>query len=221
VPPPDTFAISIGDTIANGVPGPGAGNLESPGVQDSYTFTGTGGQQVFFEQLQGLGNQQWSLVAPDGTLLVERRDSFDRGPITLPQAGTYTLTALPSLNNDVTGSYSFTLWNIPAPDAFAISIGDTVANGSPDAGAGNIESPGVRDSYTFAGTSGQELSFDVLAAIAQHWDLIAPDGTVLIDGGGLTDRTITLPQTGIYTLIIGTRDNFPVTGTYSFQLTTP
>jgi len=37
-PAPQQFAISFGDTISNGVPAPGAGNLEVPGAVDIYTF---------------------------------------------------------------------------------------------------------------------------------------------------------------------------------------
>jgi hypothetical protein len=222
VPPPDVFTISIGDTISDGVPGPGAGNLETPGVQDIYTFAGSSGQQVFFESLEAVPAQQWNLAAPDGALLEEARSvGFDRGPITLPETGTYTLTVLPAINDDVTGSYRFTLWEVPPPDVFAISIGDTVADGVPGPGAGNVESPGVQDIYTFAGSSGQAIFFNLLEGDFLSWNLVAPDGTVMHEGGFVSsvhEGPIPLPETGTYTLTVGVREDSDVVSRYSFKL---
>ena len=38
-PAPEIFVITVGDTIADGTPAPGAGNLEQPWATDTYTFT--------------------------------------------------------------------------------------------------------------------------------------------------------------------------------------
>src|SRR5437016_1593169 len=50
-PAPDHFTIAVGDTVSDGVPALGAGNLEEPGAQDIYTFTATAGDLVYFEDL--------------------------------------------------------------------------------------------------------------------------------------------------------------------------
>ena len=37
-PPPDQFAIAINDSVGQDIPGVGAGNIETPGAKDIYTF---------------------------------------------------------------------------------------------------------------------------------------------------------------------------------------
>jgi hypothetical protein len=49
----EVFAIGYGDTVSNGVPGPGAGNIEAGGNQDVYTFEGNAGEQAIFDVLSG------------------------------------------------------------------------------------------------------------------------------------------------------------------------
>ena len=50
-PPPPAFppALPFGQMVTNGLPAAGAGNIESTGAQDIYTFTATPGQTVFFD----------------------------------------------------------------------------------------------------------------------------------------------------------------------------
>jgi hypothetical protein len=67
VPPADEFAIAIGDTVADGVPAPGAGNLEVPGAVDIYRFEATAGQPVTFDVLDSNGDLSWVVNAPDGS----------------------------------------------------------------------------------------------------------------------------------------------------------
>lgn len=66
----DTFAISYGDAVSDGVPGPGAGNIEAGGTDDIYTFAADAGHVVVFDVLSGsAGAFRWRLEAPDGTEL--------------------------------------------------------------------------------------------------------------------------------------------------------
>jgi hypothetical protein len=235
VPAPDAFNIAIGDTISNGVPGPGAGNIESPGVKDIYTFNGAAGQQVYFE-LFGVASElaqiNWKLTAPDGAVIFDRIlnccGGADAGVQTLPLAGTYTLVVGDD-SNAGTGTYGFTLWNVPPPDEFTIAIGDTVSDGVPAPGAGNIESPGVKDVYTFNATAGQKVFFALSgvppALVQVNWKLTAPDDTVIFDRilnccGGADAGEFTLAQTGTYTITVGD-DSDAGTGTYSFELRVP
>ena len=92
----------------------------------------------------------------------------------LTQTGTYEVEVTgPS---SATGTYSFTLTSVAAADVFAVSIGDTISNGVPSAGAGNIETPGADDEYAFTGTVGQVIRFDdlgVLACCSLYWQLYA------------------------------------------------
>jgi hypothetical protein len=111
VPPPDEFTISVGDVISDGVPAPGAGNIELLGVQDIYRFTATAGQQIFFEQqgVTGVSSIGWTLQAPNGIVLFDTCLGCSNPPVqTLTQAGTYVLT-IGGLRDDSTGTYRFQL----------------------------------------------------------------------------------------------------------------
>ena len=77
---------------------------------------------------------------------------------TLDRGGTYTITVAGIHNRR--GAYQFQVWDVPAPDQFAITIGDTVSDGAPGSGAGNLETPGVWDVYTFEANPGQVVYFD-------------------------------------------------------------
>ncbi|WP_162942139.1 hypothetical protein [Desertimonas flava] len=215
VPPAEPFGIAIGDTVAPGAPGPGAGDIEVPGARDVYTFAAAAGQVVVFDHLDGRNTAiRWTLVAPGGAGLF---DTFigDRQQ-TLPADGDYTLS-VSGLNADSTGTYSFSL-TVEAPQEFAIGVGDTVSDGAPGPGAGVLESAGAVDRYRFDGLAGQDLILDHLAGTfgVFGWTLTAPDGTALFDTI-LSDRRLVLPTDGEYLLSVHGLSPTS-TGAYSFQL---
>ena len=220
VPPPDTFAIALDDPISDGVPAAGAGNLESPGVRDVYTFDATAGQKVFFDlQAGGDVGVDWILTDPLGGVVLDRPFNTDQGVHELPLDGTYTLT-IGADDNDHFGTYQFQLWNVPASQSFAIQIGDLVADGAPSAGAGNLESPGVRDVYTFSATAGQKVFFDLQAGgnVGVDWILTDPLDGVVFDRPFNNDAAAReLVLGGTYTLTIGADDNDHF-GAYQVQL---
>jgi len=216
VPPPQMFSIAIGDTVSNGVPASGAGNIEVPGAANVYTFAGTAGESIIFDALVGnIGTFRVILTAPDSTQIYS--GFFLDAEIPLPQTGTYTLR-IEGLVLTNTGAYSFRLLSIPAAQTFDISIGDVVSDGVPASGAGNLEAPGAVDIYRFDGTAGQTIIFDALVGSTGQFNvyLFAPDGTQ-VTSNFYVDWQLTLPQTGIYTLRI---EGLQVIGTgiYSFQL---
>jgi len=226
VPAPDTFDIAVGDSVSDGVPGAGAGRIETPGTHDEYRFDAIQGDQVFLELLGGdssLDSVKIRLLAPDGSTLV---DEIARGrasnSVLLPDTGTYVVR-VGSTSDDGIGAYGFTLWSVPPPDTFDIVIGDTVADGVPGAGAGNIETPGAHDEYRFDANQGDQVVVDLrggdssLAGI--RLGLYAPDETRLVYEvvRGTGSYGATLPETGTYVIRVGsTRDEG--TGAYSFQL---
>lgn len=73
VPPKiDEFEMAFGDIVSDGVPGPGAGNLEGPGALDRYRFDAPSGQVAIFNPLSGsTSDVRWALHAPDGTELFD------------------------------------------------------------------------------------------------------------------------------------------------------
>jgi hypothetical protein len=93
LPAPHQFAIKIGDKIKPGIPGAGAGVIESPGAEDVYVFTAAPGQKVFFDYWHreptistGAWPEQWHgpvqqlLGLPAGANVDERRNPLNGGP---------------------------------------------------------------------------------------------------------------------------------------------
>jgi hypothetical protein len=218
VPPPQTFETAIEDTVSDGVPGVGAGNIETPGVQDVYTFTAEAGQVVYLDGLGTSNTLRARLTDSSGTEVApEWWLDRDNGVVTLEQGGAYTLTAFGAL--EATGTYSFKLWDVPPPQTFEIAIGDTVSEGAPSAGAGNIESPGVQDIFTFTAQVGQKVYLDGLGTsntlrarltdstgtqTAPEWWLDRDNGVVTLEAGGTYTITVFGAQEAI--------------GTYSFKI---
>ncbi|BCX48174.1 hypothetical protein HAHE_20820 [Haloferula helveola] len=225
VPDPESFGISIGDTISDGAPGPGAGNIETPGAFDHYTFTGAAGQKVFVDSLgfSGLNLIDFKLFDPSDSLVFSSAFGLsDVGTLELPETGTYRLE-VGEAGSDRTGTYSIAITEVPPPDVFGIAIGDTVSNGIPAAGAGNIEAPGAFDHYTFAGTAGQKIFIDQVSYSGPQLidiRLFDPsDSQIAYSAFGLSDiGTLELPATGTYRLEVGEAadDN---TGTYTIGIT--
>lgn len=212
----DTFEIAYGDTVSDGVPGPGAGNIEVAGAVDVYTFEATTGDAVIFDAVSGAaGDFRWRLVEPGGTTVFDGIYT-DRDP-TLDETGTYTLTVT-GLNPSSVGAYSFRLLLAPAAQEFSICFGDTVSDGVPAPGAGNIEVPGAVDVYRFEAIAGQTAILDALSGPTSGLRVIltSPDGTELMNTI-YADRQAALPATGTYTLTV---EGLFLTGVgaYSFAL---
>ncbi len=215
-PDPQEFAIGVGDTVSDGVPEAGAGNLEAPGAVDRYSLDAVAGQVAVFDALSGNNVLiRWQLEAPDGTLLFGL--PLQDRQVSLTQTGTYVLTVEGNGIDDV-GTYSFRVLEVPQAEEFAIGFGDTVSDGVPAPGAGNLEAPGAVDVYRFDAAAGQVAVLDALTGSTNEvrWSLNAPDGSTVFDAF-YVDQQATLPQTGTYTLTVSGL-NITSTGVYSFQL---
>ena len=179
VPNPQAYAISVGGSVSDGVPAAGAGNIESVGSQDRYTFTvGAGGQRIYLQNVSGCGCY-WSLRSSGGSYQYgfAQQGMGDVGP-TWMAAGTYVLTV--TAGGVGTGTYAFKVWAVPAAQSFAISLGDSVSDGVPAAGAGNIESPGAQDRYTFTvGAGGQRIYLQNVGGCC-WWSLRSSGGVVSV-----------------------------------------
>ena len=231
IPPDPTFAIQLGDTIANNQPAAGAGNIEAPGAQEFYTFHADAGQIVYADDLGAApafkGWLTWELRAPSGASVFRGYlDGRPEGRKTLPETGTYTLKTMVGANEtSYLGTYSFRLRPIAGDQTFALTMGDTVSDGVPAAGAGNLEDSGAQDFYTFSGTAGQALFFESIEAASSlggwlAWELKAPGGQTVFSSFllGSSGRK-TLPETGTYTLRLWVNIHDPeLVGTYSFRV---
>ncbi len=227
VPSPGQFSIAIGDSVTNGVPAAGAGNIESPGAKDIYTFTASAGQQIYFASLgssPGFANELRMFDETGAALFGSRSTAgSDVGVLTLAGGGTYTITVGTDTADNRTGTYGFKLWNVPPPDQFTIAIGDTITNGAPAAGAGNIESPGVKDIYTLTATPGRQVYFDILGTSGFNPTLRMVDdvGAAVFGSRGLAGPdvgSLVLSRGGSYTITVGS-DHDDRIGTYGFQIT--
>jgi hypothetical protein len=223
VPADRNFTINIGDTITNGTPAAGAGNIETAGARDIYTFTALPGQIVYFEDRgsSNYRNLRYDVYDSQGSFLFGEWLGGDQevGRQVLSRGGTYTLVASGYWNN--TGTYQIKIWPV-SDQSFSFSIGDVVTNGSPAAGAGNLESPGFRDLYTFTASPSQLVYFEDrngsnpgnirYDVYDQNWNLLF--GEWLNGNNDVGLRRLTLG--GTYHLAAsGFWNN---TGTYSFRV---
>ena len=232
MPAPDEFNIAPGAAISDGMPAPGAGNIEVPGARDIYRFPATPGQVIYFDEQSGDCRSpfEWRCEDEAGTILFDETLGSsgcgkDAGPKTLALGGIYKITV--HAVQSATGTYKFQIWNVPPPDQFTIAIGDTVSQGVPGVGAGEIRAPGTEDNYIFNGMAGQTVYFDEQSGdcfTPLHWTCIGPDGKEVFDEDfgdtpgkcGHDPGAKTLTSDGAYRFVVhGIEEG---TGTYQFQI---
>jgi TIR domain-containing protein len=223
---PRAFSIKIGDKIDDGVPAPGAGNIETPYSQDVYVFSAAPKQRVYFRQLRhgtAMSYIKWRLTDADGAEVFDTcLGCTEPGVQTLTKGGSYTLT-VGNHKDPGTGIYQLQLFPVPAPTQFSIKIGDTIKESVPGAGAGVIESPGAEDVYAFTASPRQRVYFRAweystgLAYI--KWKLTDENGMEVFDTclGCSEPGAQALIKGGSYTLTVGNQKD-PSTGTYRLQL---
>ncbi|MDQ5807771.1 MAG: hypothetical protein M3320_03760, partial [Actinomycetota bacterium] len=147
-PAPQTFAVTLPAAISPGVPDAGAGNLETAGSEDRYTFsTATaGGVQVNFSDcVNDTHSVQWRVVAA-ATGAVEVPDKYGCGSeiVQLP-AGDHRLVVV---RPGYKGTYELGLLVQPPPDTFDVALPFEASDGQPGPGAGNLETTASNDVYT-------------------------------------------------------------------------
>ena len=224
--PHGAFSIKIGDKIADGVPGAGAGIIETPYGQDVYVFKAAPRQRVYFRLLgrsTGMDYINWKLTDADGTEVFNAcLGCSEPGVRALTKGGTYTLT-IGNDKNPATGTYQIQLFDVPPPNQFSIKIGDQIKEDVPGPGAGIIESPGAQDIYTFDARPRQKIYFrpwEHSAGMSYiKWQLTDSAGMVVFDTclGCGEPGVQTLTKGGTYSLAVGHESN-PATGTYRLQL---
>lgn len=113
-PDPQVFDLgALGSatvSVSNGVPGPGAGNLESKAAQDDYRFSLTAAQSLALTSAcSGTGSTSdylsWRLVKDDGSNTSLASSSYCPGQvISNLAAGNYRLVVKPAY--EYTGAYA-------------------------------------------------------------------------------------------------------------------
>lgn len=189
--------LGLGTTV-NGI-------LDVPGAQQAYTFSGSPGQRLVFDSLLTEATQIYaSLKSPSGTVIWNLNAQNDSAPVSLTEAGTYSL--LVDGSGPAVGPYSFRLLDVAAQPELAL---DSIAT--------ETLTPGnsVRI-YRLDGSAGQRLYFDALGANAGgNWYLYGPNNVYVASSAIGADFEITLSQAGPYVLVLFGSSATPVL--YSFQ----
>ena len=226
VPPPETFALTIGATVQEDEPSRGAGVIHTPGAEDVFTFTAAPRERLYFRMLEhspAAGGLRWRLVDSDGTEIFNTCLACgEPGVQRLNKGGEYRLT-IGNPTNVGTGDYRLRVTRVPAPQQFALAVPARIGSNAPAAGAGLIEVPGAEDVYVFNAAAGQELRARVIqydpAMGSLRWRLVDPNGNQVFDtclacGTPAAQR---LSAGGRYELIVGHTTNAG-TGAYALAL---
>jgi hypothetical protein len=231
--------ITVGQTINNSLSS-GDCLLMDGSFIDFYSFEGTAGQPISISYSSSSFDTYLYLLNDAGEILDENDDSgtgtnsrlpVDGGVVTLPFTGTYIIGA--NSYEPSTGNYSLTLATDIACNATAINYNQTI-NGSfatTDCAVNLGGEPFYTDRFTFNGTAGQQISIALSsAAVDTYLILHSPTGDTSVadnDGGGGTNSriplgsgTLTLTETGTYTIEASTFNSFEVGG-YTLVLSGP
>ena len=179
-----TNALTLGQIVSN--------NIVEPGNQVFYTFTGTAGQRVFYDSLFPAGQSMYmSLFSPSGLNVFSGNPSYDLGPYTLPQSGTYTLQF--SAYGHTTGPLNFQLLDIGAQPALPLNTDLT-----------GILQSNTAQIYQLAGTTGEHLYFGGkgVSAGGAYWTLYGPNNASITGTALSYDFEVTLPNNGTYALVM-------------------
>lgn len=199
-------AYTFADTTSTITPGGPAASfsLTTPGQNARWIFTATADQGISaVVQAPSLTDADIIVYDAAGRRIGSRYMSGEGflDAVPLPGAGTYTLVVDPretGLGNGMIMAYAVT-------DTTA-----TITAGGP-AQPFSIATPGQNARFTFAGTANQQVSAAITGSTVQGGDIVIlnPDGTRLgsrfFANGGFLD-TITLSQSGTYTLVIDPRE---------------
>ncbi len=200
-----------------------ANSIAVPFRTDQWTLNLTQNQQIAFTLQSNVRWANFTITAPDGTLLNETQSDDDfNGRITAPTTGTYTINLE---NPDYTNTnYTLNLYDITAPVQETSNVNPTTFNcsGGPiiptqtpanatiqvnDEGCpeltNSIPVPFRTDQWTLNLTQNQQIAFTLQSNVRwANFTITAPDGTLLNETQRDDDFNgrITAPTTGTYTI---------------------
>ncbi|MDI1462784.1 VWD domain-containing protein [Catellatospora sp. KI3] len=237
VPDPTVAPLTLGTKAT--------GKIESSFAADEWRFTAAAGQTLALDvsAITGDGDPGGCrldltarVYAPDGSELFKQwigNGGCHAYPVTAPAAGTYRVVMTGgdgSVIHARTGTYTFAVLDVPAPDVRPLKPGTKVN--------GRIEAVLGSDEWRFTATAGQQLVLDVAAITGDGnpggcgMDLTAtvygPDGAEVFDqwigNGGCRKHTFTAPSAGTYRLVLSGGNGSVIhyrTGTYTLTITAP
>jgi large repetitive protein len=195
--PLTTTPLTLGSTVS--------GAIDKQGEQDTYTFSGTTGQKIYLDVLNG-GNNNIQIYDPTGReLLNHGMLTGDSNPIVLTATGNYRVK-IDGVGAS-TDAYQFNLLDL----AQAVNLTlDTPVSGTLTNGKDT-------QFYKLTGTAGQRLNFDALVTTANTgWTLYDEYGQILFNDSANTDREVTLTNNGAY--LLGIKGNHSTAINYQFQV---
>jgi hypothetical protein len=193
-----------GAIVADG--GPVTATIAQAGAKATFTFQGAAGQQVFVDITGSTFADQCGIVqlrdpsdaSVDSGCSINGAGDVD-GSV-LPQAGTYTLTVVPSAG--ATGQLTMRL-------VTDVNQKGTIAVNGPAVTA-TIQQPGALSTFTFTGTAGQKVAVAVSRSTFADQcglvQLVDPSGNRIdsgcsIGGAGSIDPTV-LATSGVYAIVV-------------------
>lgn len=188
--PPTSFSgtpLSLGDTVQ--------GSIVSSGEQDGFTFTLASDSYLLIDSLTNNSQLRWSVVSHRGGEVTEQRfDSLGAG------AAGYLFSLVPGDYQlivrgigDATGDYGFRLLDLASATLLTPAVPVS----------GTLDPGNQTHLYQFNALVGEQYFFDVLQAATAYWRLVDPYGGEVWGGRNFTDQeTLSLPASGIYTLVV-------------------
>ena len=193
------------------------GTLNPGDSTAAYSFSGTAGEQVFFDShALEAQNTAWRVVGPDNTLTFGPNGlGQDPNTVTLDRTGTYTVLIEGNVNQTSAADYSFTVYPA-ATNQYGLSLGTTTA--------GNLQTPGQTDTYSFSVGQTTNVLFDSLTQNGNiNWTLTGTGGDLVSqrafnqsDAGNISGDSAVSLAPGDYTLTVAGSNS--TTGLYGFQL---
>lgn len=199
-------------------------DMEAPGAEDYYAFSIPAGGLDLYMDWQGCPhNLQAQLVDSAGNPVSMQSIAHCKERFFGLAEGNYTLKVW-SQEEATVGVYGFRIWTIPPPQGpFPYTIGDTVSEGVPAIGAGNLEQVGSEDHYSFTvPAGGLDLYMDWQGCPHNTEAQILDSAGVPVSMqsiGHCKDRSFTLAE-GDYTLRVWSQEMATV-GPYTFRMMIP
>ncbi|MDP5227659.1 MULTISPECIES: VWD domain-containing protein [Arthrobacter] len=236
---PDVFSLPLnGAQISDGVPGRGAGNLESVVASDVYKFeVPSEGKRLFLEWGSCTSNFQYSWTAgplwsiyrtSDRHLMASGLCSSGQSISPQLEGGNYTLDLTSDRNLSSWGSYRLTAVFVPDAQVFALPVdGVVVSDGVPGVGAGKLETKASKDTYTLTvPAGGKSLFLDFRSCLSNVpaytsngllWQVVNVATGVKVAGDACRNgnKTVALAE-GDYRLEFTSDLAYNSYGTYSF-----
>jgi RHS repeat-associated protein len=206
-------ASPTSSTVATGY----AASIGVMGEQDVYTFTGSVGQRMFFDNQAGIDALGVKIYSPSGAVIYNRKTTQEQEPFTLYEAGTYRVVF--DGEGRSTGNYSFRLLDLASSTNLILNTNTS----------SSLYPASQAQLYKFTGTKGQQLYFDLFGDWNTNngtgWAVYGPGNQLVASNfnkqSGSSDLEVKLPGDGTYTLMIGGKTNATTTESFQFRVTTP